>query len=465
MITTTRCGRTALLVAAGLAAWTPPALPAAIPDGPIERGRKLVHILQDTLRLPGLSVTVMVDGQPVWSEVLGHASLETQTPTTERTKFRIGSVSKLITVAALGRLVEKGRFDLDAPVQRYVPDFPDKGATITARQLAGHLGGIRHYDDDFLNREHFSSVSEALSRFKDDPLRHTPGEKYAYSSYGYVLLSAMLEGATGKPFIELVAEEVLIPLGMQSTVPDDVFAIVDERGGFYQRVDGEILNGAFIDLSDRWAAGGYLSTSRDLANLGAAHLDDRFLSAETRRILFTPQTATSGEETAVGLGWRIGEDSRGRRYYHHAGSNIGGRAILIVYPDDGVVVAIVANVGRAPFGRPEAITIAELFMPADGGGPAWDPAGSYEFHRTGGKEPVQGELRLTSTDDGLTGSIEPEGGPFMPVVWTVVRGDRLSVVAADPRGQLEILWLQQDGRNLAGSSWRRAGDFRATRVK
>ena len=101
MITTTRCGRTALLVAAGLAAWTQPALPAAIPDGPIERGRKLVHILQDTLRLPGLSVTVMVDGQLVWSEVLGNANLETQTPTTERTKFRIGSVSKLITVAAL----------------------------------------------------------------------------------------------------------------------------------------------------------------------------------------------------------------------------------------------------------------------------------------------------------------------------------------------------------------------------
>lgn len=434
---------------------------APTPGGSIEQGARLAGALKDTLQLPGLSITVMVDGQVAWSEALGYANLETLSPATEGTKFRIGSVSKLITATALARLVEEGRFELDAPVQRYLPEFPDKGATITARQLSGHLGGIRHYNDDFLNRQHYGGVPDALARFRDDPLRNAPGEAYAYSSYGYVLLSAMMEAAAGMPFLDLVAEEVLAPLGMESTVPDDCFAVIENRSGSYQLDGGQIRNGAFIDLSDRWAAGGYLSTSRDMARLGAACLDGDFLSASTRALLFTPQTTAGGEQTTVGLGWRIGEDSNGRRYYHHAGSSVGGRAILIAYPHDEVVVAIAANVGQAPFGRPEAVTIAELFMPIDDES-NWDPAGSYGFQRAGREGPIKGMLRLAHGAEGWTGSIEPENGPAMPVVWAAQRGDRLSLAAADPRGQMEIMWLRRNGAGLAGSTWRRNGDFRAT---
>lgn len=453
-----------LIVTAGMAARVTAQTPApTVPQDSIDRGRELVRILLETLELPGLSITVMVGGQVAWSEGFGCANLETGTPATTATKYRIGSVSKLITAATLARLVEEQRFEFDAPVQRYVPDFPDHDAAITARMLAGHLGGIRHYQGDFLNREHYASVTDALSRFRDDPLRHTPGDRYAYSSFGYVLLSAMMEGATGKGFLDLVHEELLVPLGMNSTEPDNVFAIVPDRSGVYTRADGQLRKGAYIDLSDRWAAGGFLSTSEDMARLGAAHLGNRFFSSKTQELLFTSQKTASGEKTNVGIGWRIAEDARGRRYYHHGGSNIGGRAMLAVFPDADVVVSILANLGRAPFGRPEAVTIAELFMPQTGDGSVWDPAGVFDYERTTKEGAVRGTLTLTRTGRGLSGAIRPEEGAEMPVVWTSVRGAELSLVAADPRGQLEIVWLHRDGSNLAGSTWRRNGDFRARR--
>ncbi len=146
--------------------------------------------------IPGLAVAVAVDGRIVYSEGFGFADLEERVPVWPTTKFRIGSVSKPLAAVALLQLVEQGKLDLDAPVQRYVPSFPDKGAPITTRMLAGHLGGIRHYkDDENLSAKHYNNVLEGLKIFKDDPLVAPPGTKFSYSSYGFNLLSAVVQGA------------------------------------------------------------------------------------------------------------------------------------------------------------------------------------------------------------------------------------------------------------------------------
>src|SRR5262249_9188836 len=152
-------------------------------------------------RPPGMSVAVAVNGKLVWAEGFGVADLEQCVPVTPQTKFRIGSTSKPLTSAAAALLFDEKRLDLDAPIQRYVPSFPDKGYPITTRQLLGHLAGIRHYtaaDGDNENVEPYHSVAESLKRFSADPLIAPPGTKWHYSTYGYVLVSAVIEGASGQ---------------------------------------------------------------------------------------------------------------------------------------------------------------------------------------------------------------------------------------------------------------------------
>jgi CubicO group peptidase (beta-lactamase class C family) len=147
-------------------------------------------------RPPGMSVAVAVDGKLVWAEGFGVADLEQCVPVTPKTKFRIGSTSKPLTSAAVALLYDQKHLDLDAPIQRYVLNFPDKGHIITTRQLLGHLGGIRGYsakEGSKLDRDVYRSVSESLERFKDDPLAAPPDAKWIYSTYGYVLASAAIE--------------------------------------------------------------------------------------------------------------------------------------------------------------------------------------------------------------------------------------------------------------------------------
>src|SRR6478752_4877033 len=125
----------------------------------------------------------------------------------QKQNSRIGSVSKPLTAAAAALLYQEGKLSLDAPIQRYVPDFPAKGHVITTRQLLGHLGGIRGYNAEEsakLDRDAYHSVSESLKRFKDDPLEAPPGAKWIYSTYGYVLASAAIEGASGQDFLSFM---------------------------------------------------------------------------------------------------------------------------------------------------------------------------------------------------------------------------------------------------------------------
>ena len=337
--------------------------PPSSPGTAIERARVYVKGLIEKNKTPGMSVAVAVDGQIVWSEAFGEADLENHLAVRRNTKFRLGSVSKLLTAAALARLYEQGAVDLDVPIQRYVPYFPEKGNPITLRQLAGHTAGIRHYldGDPFVRGPHFSTVREALELFKNDPLIFEPGTQYAYSSYGYNLISAAVEGASGKPFLEYIREGVFAPLQMEGTVADDPFAIVPERSRFYTvGSDGHIENAPYIDSSFRWASGGFLSTAEDLARFGSAHLKPGFFKREMLNLLLTSQRLKSGQETGVGIGWRIGRDKDGGRFFHHGGVIEGGRAFLLVDERTRTVVALLAN-SVSNFGEEQARTLVTFF--------------------------------------------------------------------------------------------------------
>ena len=127
----------------------------------------------------------------MWSIHCGYADVASRRPVGDHTRFRIGSVSKTLTAAALMHYAARGRVDVDAPIDRYVPDFPSHGGGITLRRLAGHLAGIRHYESraEAVNRRHFDSVAASLALFARDPLVAEPGSRFAYSSYGYDMIA------------------------------------------------------------------------------------------------------------------------------------------------------------------------------------------------------------------------------------------------------------------------------------
>ena len=152
----------------------------------------------DRSHIPGLAIAIVVDGKIRWQNAYGLADVENAVPAETSTVFRIASVTKPLTATAAMQLAERGKLDLDAPVQKYAPSFPAKAQTITTRQLLGHLSGIRHYKAGEGERTtHYDSLATALEIFKDDALVREPGTGFTYSTFGYTLLGVAIEGASG----------------------------------------------------------------------------------------------------------------------------------------------------------------------------------------------------------------------------------------------------------------------------
>jgi CubicO group peptidase (beta-lactamase class C family) len=411
---------------------------------------------------PGMSVAVGVDGRVVWSEGFGYADVENRSPVLEATRFRIGSVSKPLTAAALAQLLEAGRVDLDAPVQRYVPSFPEKRWPITTRQLAGHLSGIRHYNgDEFLNGRRYDTVVEGLEIFQDDTLLFEPGARYSYSSYAWNLISAVVEGASGEDFLTYMQENVFRPLELEATVADHTDSIIPHRTRYYQRQpDGRVLNAPYVDNSYKWAGGGFLSTPADLVRFGMAHMHDGFLNPETLTTLWTSQRTRDGEETGYGIGWRVGTDREGRRIVSHGGGSVGGTTFLLLFPDDGLAIATVGNMSQAPNSLTNAWALADGFLnpPADEAAPIspTDVSGSFRCTVTArgedfatqtfklGGEPGEywGWSEWEILEDGQSGRER--------VVASYADPEQIRIITVGERGYVSYYWLRADGDGLSG---------------
>ncbi len=328
----------------------------------IRASREVIAERMDETPIPGLSVAVFADGEVRWAEGFGFADLEQRVPVDVDTRFRIASISKALAAAGLGVLIQEGRLDLDAPVQTYVPSFPEKEWTLTTRQIASHTGGVRHYDgDEFASAVKYDDVLDALDIFDDSPLLFQPGSEYSYSTYGWNLVSAVMQGAAGQPFLAFMRERVLDPLDLDETIAEFTDSIIPGRARFYQNDDGLVVNAPHVDNSNKWAGGGYLSTARDMARYGASYLSNDILEPATVELLWTP-VVPSDEDSRYGLGWNRAEVG-GVDTAWHTGGAMGGTTVLIVQPDRGIAVAILTNVqGAGQTGTAHAI--ADLFAGA-----------------------------------------------------------------------------------------------------
>lgn len=310
----------------------------------IEKSRNL---LQETLTLyPGATVAVGLEGEIVWMAGFGYSDVRKEIPVTTNTRFRIAQVSEALTAAAAVKLAQEGRLDLDAPVGRYVPAFPDKGVVVTSRQLAGHLAGLRPVSR-MIGRQRerpCTTPQDALPAFVNDPFARPPGTVFLPSSPGYVLLSAVIASASGQDFMAYMEEKILRPAGMSATVLESPAARQTTLSRFYERAFlGMLRLAPPVDLSCEFGAAGFLSTARDLARFGMALLGGELVSPESLSHLFSPQKTVSGAGTGNGLGWRISADSGGPRM-SQSGRTVGGRSAIVLVPERRLVVVILANI-------------------------------------------------------------------------------------------------------------------------
>lgn len=321
---------------------------------PAELHAELTEFL-DTFHEVGIVAAVRLGDGVTISDSEGLADMEWKVPLTVEGRFQVASVSKAMTAAVLLRLRDKGLIDLDAPIQRYLPDFPrPKSGELTLRLLAGHLGGIRHYRDGektgaFLSR-HFSTAREAVSVLGAQPYATSPGTEFRYSSYGYDVIAAAIEAVTGRPFAETLQKEVLVPLGLRETGIDDVRKVTHKRVRGYTyyypwftfSTSPVLLRVPEFDYSYNPGGGNLLSTATDLVRFGSAMSHPGFLSSDSFALMTTPVVAGNAV-SSWSFGWHLATDAAGRSYLHGEGSNPGFQANLVVFPQQRLAVAVLQN--------------------------------------------------------------------------------------------------------------------------
>lgn len=301
--------------------------------------------------IPGLSVAVVENGAEDWSAGFGSADLENSVPATAHTLYRLASISKSITATGAMLLWQQGKLDLDAPVQKYCPAFPQKDAPVTTREVLGHVAGIRAYgswtqdDVEYGNTRHFADTVQAgLDFFKNDPLISKPGTEFHYTTEGFTLVGCAMEGASGEKYVDYVRSHILKPAGMTHTVPDDRFAIVPLRARFYSRdKSGAVINADFLDSSYKIPGGGWLSSADDVAAFEVAMLGDGILTRATRDLMWTPLKTADGKTHDYALGWGTGDES-GLPDVGHAGGQQGTTTFFMIVPERRAGVVVLMNI-------------------------------------------------------------------------------------------------------------------------
>jgi len=323
-------------------------------------------------RIPGLSVG-FVKGDFTWARGFGWADVENQSPAKPESSYRLASITKTITAVAVLKLVEEGKIDLDAEIQAYVPYFPRKKWPVTVRQLLGHIGGISHYKNDAVEG-HIKDVKntrQALAIFQDFDLVAEPGTKYSYSSYGYNLIGAAIEGAAGLPFGEFIKARIFEPLNMIDSRLDDPLEIIPNRVRGYQIVNGELKNSEYVDISSRFAAGGTRSTILDLLKYARGIMKGQILKETTWREMFSSLALRNGLLTEYGMGWGV-RPWNGHFSVSHGGAQPETRTQLLIIPAEGFAVAIACNLEGANL-MPYVRRLADLVLDEESGLAAYAP--------------------------------------------------------------------------------------------
>jgi serine beta-lactamase-like protein LACTB len=332
-------------------------------------------LAKDTL--PGLAIGIAKGGK-TWSFAFGSADIENDVPVGAGSLFRTASISKWMTATAALRLVDAGKLELDAPVQAYCPQYPEKEWRITTRHLLSHLSGVRHYHgsngepretdeqrralEELMRTEQsrqytrYTDVITPLDAFKGDALTFEPGTRFQYTSPGYRLLGCVLEGAAKSPYRTLMRELVFKPAGMATITEDDSRTIVKGRVAGYAKENGMLVRAQFRDVSENLPAGGHLASVEDLVRFASAFNSEKLLRPASRDLMlarpklrdgsavpFAPSYFGLGAEAYYGMGVFVGA-LNGEQVVMHSGAQAGTSTGLLLAPKSDIAVAIMTNV-------------------------------------------------------------------------------------------------------------------------
>jgi serine beta-lactamase-like protein LACTB len=320
---------------------------------PAAKARAIVALVDAFLaqtHAPGGTVAVRVNGTMVWARGFGLSDVEDSAPAAVDGAYRTASIGKAMTATLAMMLAGEGRLDLDAPVQRYCPRFPEKKWPVLVRHLVSHTSGIREPDDagELYNTRHYDRPSDAVALFANDPLRFEPGTDFGYTTWGYVLLGCVIEGAAGSDFATLMQARIFTPAGMSRTRIDDPRAVIPGRARGYILEQGQLRVARWTDMSHKLAAGGWITTAPDLLRFMDAWMEGRFLPDATRARMLTPYRLNDRSTVDnYGMGWFV-DEHRGMRVAFHGGGTPGISAIAFMVPEKRLAIAGFFNLENIP---------------------------------------------------------------------------------------------------------------------
>jgi CubicO group peptidase (beta-lactamase class C family) len=327
--------------------------PAAAQPRPEMRSRidSLVTAFQRTMGVPGISVAVVRAGRDtIVLRGYGLANVEHEVPATAQTVYRIGSITKQVTAAAVLKLVEENRLSLDATLGALLPQTPAAWHVVTIRQVLNHSGAIPEVTEHprWVSLERVDASPDSLiALVRNDTLEFQPGTRVAYSNTGYVLLGMVIEKVSGQRYSEYLRAQFFRPLGLAATTYCDERTVVERRAQGYARVRDTLVNARYVSMTRPFAAGALCSTVGDLAAWNHALATGRVVGSEAFARMTTPEGSAATVRYGYGL-WA--QQFEGRVALTHDGAIAGFRAVNGYIPDDSLSVTVLANSESADAG-------------------------------------------------------------------------------------------------------------------
>lgn len=414
--------------------------------------------------VPGIAVAVVHRGDTIALKGYGLADVEHGVPVSDRTVFRIGSVTKQFTSAAVMKLVEEGRIRLDATIGDYLPDYPGPGRRVTIHQLLNHTSGIPSYTGlgpAFWEKSRLDLThAQMLELFAQDSLEFEPGTRWAYNNSGYYLLGMIIEAVTGASYGEHLARTQFQPLGLTQTMYCDERAIVPHRAEGYQLDRGGVVNAEPLSMNPPGAAGALCSTTRDLVRWSAKLAAGDVVRPASYATMTAPTRLADGRTQDYGYG--LAPDSvAGRPVIAHSGGINGFTSFLAHYPADDLTIAVLANAGMDTGALAARIVRRVLGLP-EPAAPAEQPLPQEERARYVGTYDLAPAvpMQITIFEQGERLMAQGEGQGAIPLRYQ--GGTRFD---GPPGSDIRLEFIIEDGRAVAFTLLQGGGEMRARRIE
>lgn len=307
----------------------------------------------ETDMVMGLSIGVAKGDMVLCAQGFGLANVELNVPATRDTVYRIGSITKQFTAAAILLLVEEGKIELDDPLTEHLPEYPEHADQVTIRHLLGHTSGIKDFTRLPKYRRElpiYVTPQDVLDRFQELPLNFAPGDEHRYCNSGYYLLGLVVENASGTSYQKFLDERIFGALGLKDTYDDSHGRLIPQRAAGYMRWGQSVRNAPYINMRQTIGAGNLVSTVDDLLAWQQALIANRLLSAESFQWMTEQGKLNDGKAFNYGLGVGLGKRGKHQVIRHGGGIN-GFRADLTFYPEAGYTIAVLANSENAKVSR------------------------------------------------------------------------------------------------------------------